>query len=153
MRKHASAEHNQSNPRNQRNLLSAYQSVKSAIGIQSVKSAKIIIYQKPTCTTCRQVFAILKESGVDFESVNYYVDAIPKTKLKQLLKKMGITARELLRSKEAVYEELKLGERDLNEEEFVDVMVRHPDLIERPIVERGGKAILARPAARVREIL
>ncbi|MEX2116025.1 MAG: ArsC/Spx/MgsR family protein, partial [Bacteroidota bacterium] len=90
--------------------------------------ATIIIYQKPTCTTCRQVYAILKESGMDFESVNYYVDPIPKTKLKQLLKKMGITARELLRSKEAVYKELKLGERDLTEKELIDLMVLHPDL-------------------------
>lgn len=122
-------------------------------GRAGVKSAKITIYQKPTCTTCRQVYAVLKESGVDFESVNYYIDPIPKTKLKQLLKKMRITARELLRSKEAVYKELKLGEKDLTEQELIDLMVRHPDLIQRPIVEKGAKAILARPAEKIRELL
>lgn len=99
------------------------------------------------------MYAVLKESGVDFESVNYFVDPIPKTKLKQLLKKMGITAKELLRSKEKVYKELKLGEKDLKEQELIDLMIRHPDLIQRPIVEKGAKAILARPADRIREIV
>ena len=118
-----------------------------------MKSAKIIIYQKPTCTTCRQVYAILKDSGVDFESVNYYVDPIPKKKLRELLRKMGIPPRVLLRTKEEMYKKLKLGERDLDDEELVDLMIRHPDLIQRPIVEKGTKAILARPADRIREIL
>lgn len=99
------------------------------------------------------MYAVLKESGVDFESVNYFIDPIPKTKLKQLLKKMGITAKELLRSKEKVYKELKLGEKDLKEQELIDLMIRHPDLIQRPIVEKGAKAILARPADRIREIV
>ncbi len=113
----------------------------------------ITIYQKPTCTTCRQVYKVLKESGVDFDSVNYFLEPIPKAKLKELLKKMGIPARELLRTKETVYKKLKLGERDLKEDELVDLMVRHPDLIQRPIVEKGEKAILARPAERIRELL
>jgi arsenate reductase len=117
-----------------------------------VKSARITIYQKPTCTTCRQVFAVLKESGVDVESVNYYLDPIPKAKLKVLLKKMGIPARELLRTKEEIYRKLKLGEKELKEDELVDLMVRYPDLIQRPIVEKGAHAILARPAARINEI-
>lgn len=118
-----------------------------------MKNPPITIYQKPTCTTCRQVYTIIKQSGVDFESVNYYIDPIPKAKLKQLLKKMGITARELLRSKESVYKELKLGEKDLTERELIDLMIRYPDLIQRPIVEKGARAILARPADRIREIL
>lgn len=48
---------------------------------------KITIYQKPTCTTCREVCTVLKESGVDFESVNYYLEQVPKAKLKELLRK------------------------------------------------------------------
>ena len=114
---------------------------------------KIVIYQKPTCTTCRQVYTALKERGVDFESVDYYLDPIPKTKLKDLLRKMGMKPRELLRTKEAVYKQLKLGERDLSDGQIVDLMVEHPDLIQRPIVEKGARAILARPAERLKEIL
>ena len=114
---------------------------------------KITVYQKPTCTTCRQVYAALKESGVDFDAVNYYTDPIPKTKLKELLRKMGLAPRELLRTKEDVYRKLRLGERDVTDDEIVDLMVTHPDLIQRPIIEKGSRAILARPAERVREIL
>lgn len=115
--------------------------------------SKITIYQKPTCTTCRQVYTALKEKGVDFDAVDYYLDPIPKTKLKELLKKMGMSASELLRTKEDVYKKLKLSEKELAEEEILDLMVKHPDLIQRPIVEKGAKAILARPAERLKEIL
>ena len=113
----------------------------------------IIIYQKPTCTTCRQVYAALRDAGVDIESVDYYVDPIPKAKLQELLRKMGISARQLLRTKEARYKALRLGERELTDDEIVDLMVANPDLIERPIVEKGERAILARPAERLRDIL
>ena len=113
----------------------------------------ITVYQKPTCTTCRQVHAALQESGVDFEAVNYYVDPIPRTRLVELLRKMGMKPRELLRTKEEIYRKLKLGERNLSDAEIIDLMIEHPDLIQRPIVEKGAKAILARPAERLKEIL
>jgi arsenate reductase len=114
---------------------------------------KITVYQKPTCTTCRQVHAALKESGVDFDAVNYYVDPIPKQKLIELLRKMNMSPRDLLRTKEPIYKTLRLGERDLSDDEIVELMVRNPDLIQRPIVEKGARAILARPADRLKEIL
>lgn len=115
--------------------------------------AKIVIYEKPTCTTCRQVHSVLKESGVDFDAVNYYVDPIPKAKLKELLRKMGIPASELLRKNEDAYKQLKISERKRTDDELIDLMVKHPDLLQRPIVEKGAKAILARPAERIKEIL
>jgi arsenate reductase (glutaredoxin) len=114
---------------------------------------KITVYQKPTCTTCRQVYAALRDAGVDFDAVDYYTDPIPKAKLKDLLRKMGLPARELLRTKEATYKALRLGERELSDDEIVGLMVENPDLIQRPIVEKGSRAILARPAERLREIL
>lgn len=117
------------------------------------KDGAITIYQKPACTTCRQVYAILKESGVDFEPVNYYIEPISKTKLRELLKKMGISPRELLRRNEPIYKTLGLAEKSLPDEELIDLMGKHPDLIQRPIVERGPRAILARPATRIKEIL
>ena len=114
---------------------------------------KITIYQKPTCTTCRQVHAALRDAGVDFNAVDYYTDPIPKAKLRELLRKMGISARQLLRTNEAIYKTLRLGVRDLTDDEIIDLMVTHPDLIQRPIVEKGARAILARPAERLQEIL
>ena len=114
---------------------------------------RLTIYQKLSCSTCRAVYRTLQEAGVDFDSVDYYVTPIPKTKLKELLKKMGISPRELLRTKEQVYGSLKLSEKDFSDDAIVDLMVQYPDLIQRPIVEKGAKAILARPAERIREIL
>ncbi|HMD13700.1 MAG TPA: ArsC/Spx/MgsR family protein [Bacteroidota bacterium] len=113
----------------------------------------IRIYQKPTCSTCREVYHALQNAGVDVESVDYFLDPIPKKKLKELLTKMKMTARELLRTKEPIYRELKLSQRELTENELIDLMVKFPDLLQRPIVEKGEKAILARPAERLREIL
>jgi len=113
----------------------------------------ITVYQKPTCTTCRQVHAALRDAGVDFEAVDYYTDPIPKAKLKELLRKMKMSARDLLRTREDIYKKLRLGERDLTDDEIVDLMAKHPDLIQRPIVEKGARAILARPAERLQEIL
>ena len=66
---------------------------------------------------------------MDFESVDYYIDPIPGKKLKELLKKMGISARELLRTKEAIYKRLKLAEKELSDDELVALMAKHPDLI------------------------
>jgi arsenate reductase len=114
---------------------------------------KIVVYQKPTCTTCRQVYAALKEKGVDFEAVDYYVDPIPKTKLVGLLRKMHMKPRDLLRTNEAVYKQLGLSAREMPDAQIIDLMVQHPDLIQRPIVEKGARAILARPAERLKEIL
>ena len=114
---------------------------------------RIVIYQKPTCTTCRQVYKALKDSGVDFESVDYYTDPIPKTKLKELLRKMGLSPSELLRTKEPIYRTLNIAERDLTDAELIALMAAHPDLIQRPIVEYGERAILARPAERITDVL
>ena len=115
--------------------------------------SKIVIYQKPTCTTCRQVYAALTKAGVDFNSINYYLEPIPKEKLKELIEKMGISARELFRTKEEIYKKLKLADKEISEDEAIDLMSKHPDLIQRPIVEKGSKAILARPAEKLKEIL
>lgn len=113
----------------------------------------VVVYQKPTCTTCREVHKALVESGVDFETVNYFVEPIPREKLVELLDKMGIGAKALLRRNEPIYKELGLSEREVSDAELIDLMALHPDLIQRPIVERGPRAILARPAERLKEIL
>ena len=110
-------------------------------------------WTKPTCTTCRQVYSALRESGVNFDAVDYYLDPISRAKLLELLHKMRIKPRDLLRTKEAIYKTLKLAERELSDDEIVDLMVEHPDLIQRPIVEKGARAILARPPERLKEIL
>jgi len=115
--------------------------------------SKVTIYQKPTCTTCRQAIQVLKDSGKPFTTVNYYEKPFTKAQFKSLLKKAGLAPRDVLRTKEDAYKELGLAEKHLSDDELIDLMVTHPDLIQRPIVEKGDKAILARPAETVSQLL
>jgi arsenate reductase len=96
---------------------------------------------------------LLRESGVAFEKVNYYLAPLGEKKLRELIKKLGIKPRELLRSGEPIYRELGLGKKELKDDEIVSLMVKHPDLIQRPIVERGARAVLGRPTENVRSLL
>ena len=115
--------------------------------------AKITVYEKPTCTTCRKVVKTLNENGVNFEKVNYYIDPFSKTKLQSLLKKMKMKPSEVLRKNEKIYKDLKFKEKNYSEEKILDLMVKYPDLVQRPIIEKGNKAILARPPERIKEII
>ena len=115
--------------------------------------ANITIYQKPTCSTCRQAVQILKGSGRDFTAVNYYERPFTKTQLKGLLKKAGLAPKDVLRTKEDIYKQLGLAKKDLSDDELLDLMIRHPDLIQRPLVEKGEKALLARPADTLKDWL
>lgn len=115
--------------------------------------AEITIYQKPTCTTCRQAVQMLKDSGKPFTAINYYEQVFTKGQLKSLLKKAGLSPKDALRTKEDIYKELGLAKKSLSDDELLDLMVKHPDLIQRPIVEKGEKVILARPAESVKKLL
>lgn len=113
---------------------------------------KIIVYEKPTCTTCRKVSKLLYEQGVDFEKVNYYIEPFTKSKLKDLLIKMKMKPSELLRKNDIVYKKLRLEIEKLSEDEVLDMMVINPDLVQRPMIEKGNKAILARPPEKITEL-
>ena len=96
---------------------------------------------------------LLRESGVPFEKVNYYLAPLSKKKLTELVRKLGLKPRELLRKGEAVYKELGLANREVSDSELIALMIEHPDLIQRPIVERGERAVLGRPTENVKELL
>ena len=113
----------------------------------------ITVYEKPTCTKCREMNRFLVEQGVDFSKVNYYIEPLGEKKLRELVKKMGIKPRELLRASEPIYRELGLGKKDFSDDEIISLMVKHPDLIQRPIVERGDRAVLGRPTENVKPLL
>ena len=96
---------------------------------------------------------LLRASGVDFKKVNYYVEPLSEKKLRELVKKMGIKPSELLRTGEPIYKELGIGKKDLSDDEIIALMAEHPDLIQRPIVERGERAVLGRPTENVKALL
>lgn len=113
----------------------------------------LTVYEKPTCTTCRKVSKALTDAGIDFEKVNYYIEPFTKKKLKELLNKMNMKPSELLRKNDEAYKKLKNKIDKLSEDEILSLMIENPDLVQRPIVEYGDKAILARPPERIKEIL
>ena len=114
---------------------------------------KITVYEKPTCTKCREMNRFLQDNGIDFSKVNYYIELLTKEKLNELLGKMKLRPRDILRTSEAIYKELGLGKGEFSDDEIVSLMVKHPDLIQRPIVERGKRAVLGRPTENVKELL
>jgi arsenate reductase len=109
----------------------------------------IVVYEKRTCTTCRRLAALLAERGVDFERVEYHVEGLTEAQVRDLLRKAGLPAREALRMREAGAAELAAA----GEDEIVAAMARRPELLQRPFVVNGDRAVLARPLERVLDIL
>ncbi|HKV41179.1 MAG TPA: arsenate reductase (glutaredoxin) [Blastocatellia bacterium] len=112
----------------------------------------ITVYQKPTCSKCRATLSLLKERGVEFDAVNYYERPLKASELRSLISKMGVGPREILRTGEPAYRDL-VKNRDLSDDELIDLMVKNPDLIQRPIVVRGEEAVLCRPPENVERLL
>ena len=119
----------------------------------STMKDQITVYEKPTCSKCREMDKLLRERGVDFSKVNYYIEPLSKKKLTELVRKMGIKPRELLRKSEPIYRELGLAKDEFSDTELISLMVEHPDLLQRPIVERGERAVLGRPTENAEELL
>ncbi len=113
----------------------------------------LTVYEKPTCSTCHKLRALLSEHDVDFESVDYHVKGIEESALRELLGKLGAGPREVLRVREPLVKELGLDRPELSDDELIVQMVAHPALLQRPIVVRGDRALLARPIERALELL
>ena len=113
----------------------------------------LVLYEKPTCTTCKKTMELLKERGVDWEDVQYFIEPLSAAKIAELLDKMGIPPRELLRPRATAYKELGLAGSDHTDVELIELMASDPELIQRPIAENGPKAVLCRPPERILEVL
>jgi arsenate reductase len=116
--------------------------------------ADVTVYEKRTCTTCRTLSQLLAERGIDFDRVEYHVEGLPEDKLRELLRKGGMRPADLLRRREPLVAELGLDSGELPpDDELIRLMAEHPQIVQRPIVERGDRAVLARPVEKVLEIL
>lgn len=110
------------------------------------------MYEKPSCSACKNLHVLLTERGVDAERVDYHVTGLDEGELRALLAKLGCGPREVLRTREPLVAELGLP-GELSDDELVALMVEHPQLVQRPIVVNGDRAVLARPVERVLDIL
>ncbi|MBN8945933.1 arsenate reductase (glutaredoxin) [Rhodanobacter sp. UC4437_H4] len=113
----------------------------------------IRIYHNNRCSKSRATLALLQERADDVEVINYLDTPPTATELVDLLKQLGMTARQLLRTGEAEYTELGLDSPSLDDRSLIAAMVAHPRLIERPIVVANGKAVIGRPPESVLAIL
>ena len=111
------------------------------------------IYHNPKCSKSRQTLEILKENNITPTIVEYLKTPPTADTLKTILGQLGMAPRDLMRKKEDIYSELKLDNPSLSDDDLIDAMVKHPILIERPIVLNNGKAALGRPPEQVLEIL
>jgi arsenate reductase len=113
----------------------------------------ITIFHNPRCSKSRATLALLRERGVEPE-IRLYLDEPPGTdELRSILGRLGMTARELLRTGEEEYRERGLADRSLSEDELIAAMAAAPRLIERPIVLAGIRAAIGRPPESVLQIL
>ena len=116
--------------------------------------ADLVVYEKRTCTTCRNLAELLAERGIDFDRVEYHVEGLPEAKLRELLRKAGLRPGDVLRRREPLVAELGLDGDELPpDDELIALMAEHPVLVQRPIVERGDRAVLARPVEKVLDLL
>jgi arsenate reductase len=115
--------------------------------------SKITIYHNPKCGTSRNTLAMIRNSGVEPEVIEYLKTPPDKATLQALIKAAGITARELLRAKETIYSELNLADDKWTDDEILDFMLQHPILINRPIVVTPLGTRLCRPSELVLAIL
>ncbi|NJB69670.1 arsenate reductase [Saonia flava] len=112
----------------------------------------IKIYHNPRCRKSREGLAVLENSGKDFEIIKYIANIPSVEELKQIIEYLSIEPIELVRKNESIWKEKYKGKK-LSNDEILSAMVKYPNLIERPIVVKGNKAVIGRPAEKIEELL
>ncbi|HYF97490.1 MAG TPA: arsenate reductase (glutaredoxin) [Coxiellaceae bacterium] len=114
---------------------------------------KVTIYHNPRCSKSREALQLLQSHGIE-PNIRLYLENPPTpAELSELLKKLSIKARELIRTKETLYRELKLDKLNCSEADLIKLLCKNPILIERPIVINQKKAVIARPPEKLAEII
>jgi len=117
------------------------------------RAMDIVIYHNPDCGTSRNTLAMIRNAGVEPHVIEYLKTPPSKAMLKQLLDRMGISVRDLLREKGTPYAELGLGDPSLSSDRLLDAMIDHPILVNRPIVVTPKGVRLCRPSEQVLDLL
>ncbi len=114
---------------------------------------QITIYHNPRCSKSRQTLALLRDAGVEPRIVEYLKTPPSTVEIGRLLRMLGMEPRQLMRHQEREYREFGLDDAGLDRDTLIRALHEHPRLLERPVVVRGGRAVLGRPPERVRELL
>lgn len=111
------------------------------------------IYHNPRCSKSRAALALLEEKGIDAEIILYIEEDFTVEQIKSLLSKLGLSARDIMRTGEDAYKALNLADVTLSEDVLVKALAENPRLIERPIVVRDNRAVVGRPIENVEQLI
>ena len=111
------------------------------------------IYHNPRCSKSRQTLQLLNDNNENAEIVEYLKTPPDAETLKDILAKLGLKPRQLMRTKEDIYKELNLADESLSDDQLIEAMIKNPKLIERPIVVKDGKVAVGRPPENILSIL
>jgi arsenate reductase len=111
------------------------------------------IFHNPRCSKSRQALQILQDNNCDIEIINYLETDLNASLIKDVLHKMSLKPRDILRTSEQDYKDNNLKEDNFSDDDLIDYMIKHPKLIERPIVIKGHRAVLGRPPENVLELI
>ena len=111
------------------------------------------IYHNPRCSKSRQALAILQDSKVEFEVIEYLTNPPTEQELREIIAKLGIAARDLIRQKEDEFKQLGVKQDVLSHDSAITLMANEPKLMERPIVVTDEKAVIGRPPEKVFDLL
>lgn len=115
--------------------------------------AQVTIYHNPRCSKSRQTLALLQEQGIEVDIIEYLKTPPSREQLIDILDRLGLEPRQLMRTGEAAYRDANLADTRLSRDELITAMLEQPILIQRPVVLANGKAAIGRPPEQVLEIL
>jgi len=113
----------------------------------------LLYYHNPRCSKSRQGLSLLQEKGLEFEVKEYLQDPLTVSELSDLFQKLDIKPQDVIRRKEAVFKGLNLSGKNLSPQEWAEVIVKNPILLERPILVKGNKAVMGRPPEKLLELI
>ena len=114
--------------------------------------AEVKVYHNPRCTKSRNSLSYLDEKGVSYDIRLYLEEPLTHDELKSVIHKLGITPTDLLRKNEDVFKE-KFKGKNLSDDQWIDVMIEFPKLMERPIIVKGNRAVVARPTEKIDQLV
>ena len=118
-----------------------------------MSNTRLVIYHNPRCSKSRETLRILEESNLTPVIIEYLDEPPTRQELKVIIRMLGVSARDLLRTGEQIYQDAKLDNDALSEDEIIAAICAHPILLQRPIVVSGERAVIGRPPAKVLEII
>lgn len=116
------------------------------------KTENLIIYHNPRCAKSRETLALIEQRGIKPQIVEYLKTPLTHDELKSIIKKLGIKVQEIIRKKEPLFIEMYKG-KELSDEKWIEILVKNPVLIERPIIVKGDQAVIGRPPEKVLQII